>query len=364
MNKNTISDKQGILLMTIFIIGTTSIQVTGIKAKQDVWIAIILATLLSMPVLYTYSYINSISNNDNVFNVIQNCFGKLVGNIIILLMSLFIIQNTCEVLINVAFFITTVSLRETPICIFLICIIFLCNWIIKEGIEVIGRWSEFFIFLLIFFLISTLFLLVKDMNGKNLLPIFSNGFKPIFRGAFDALMFPITQTVVFVFAFSSLTNDKSPYKIYFIGVLIGMFLLILISLINISMLGVDRVMSIYHPTYFSVGKIKLGNFLQRLEIISATIFILGAFVKISIYLLASCKGISYVLNCSDYRVISTPISLIIINITYISFENIMEFWEWTGDAWNYFALVFQIIIPMIIFISLLIKKNIAYKNRG
>ncbi len=363
MNKNTISDKQGIILMTIFIIGTTSIQVTGINAKQDVWAALILATLLSLPIFYTYAYINNISNNIDVFNVIQNSFGKLLGNIIILLMSLFILETACEVLINVAFFITTVSLRETPIYVFLISIMFLCNWIVKEGIEVIGRWSEFFIFIILFFLIITPFFLIKDMDVENLLPIFNNGFKPIFRGAVDTLMFPITEAIVFVFAFSSLKNDKSSYKIYFIGLLIGVFFLILISLNNILILGVDRVVSIYHPTYFSVGKINVGNFFQRLEIISATIFILGAFVKVSIYLLATCKGFSYVLNCSDYRVISTPISLIIISIAYISFENIMEFWEWTGGAWNYFALVFQIIIPVIIFIGLLIKKNIAYKNR-
>ncbi|CAH2215149.1 GerAB/ArcD/ProY family transporter [Tepidibacter aestuarii] len=363
MNKNTISDKQGIILMTIFIIGTTSIQVTGIKAKQDVWASLILATLLAMPIIYIYAYINSISNNDDVFNVIKNCFGKSLGNIIILFISLFILQTVCEVLINVAFFITTTGLRETPIYVLLICIMFLCNWIVKEGVEVIGRWSEFFILILVIFLIFTLFFLIKDMDVQNLFPIFSNGFKPIFKGAFDALMFPITQTIVFVFALSSLKNDKSPYKIYFIGLLIGIFFIILISLTNILTLGIDRVMSTYHPTYFSVRKINLGNFFQRLEIISATIFILGAFVKISIYLLAACKGISCVLNCSDYRLISTPISLIIINITYVSFESIIEFWEWTGDLWNYYALVFQIVIPSIIFIGILIKKNVAYKDR-
>lgn len=49
MNKEVISDKQGIPLIIMFIVGSSSIFIMGLEAKQDLWIAIILSFLMALP---------------------------------------------------------------------------------------------------------------------------------------------------------------------------------------------------------------------------------------------------------------------------------------------------------------------------
>ncbi|WP_340147249.1 GerAB/ArcD/ProY family transporter [Ruminiclostridium josui] len=55
MLKEQISDKEGIILLLMFIIGTTMIIGAGGNAKNDAWISAILATVFFIPMLLIYS---------------------------------------------------------------------------------------------------------------------------------------------------------------------------------------------------------------------------------------------------------------------------------------------------------------------
>lgn len=357
MKKEITSDKQGIILITMFIIGTNSMQPTGMVAKQDIWLAIITGTLMALPMFYIYARLHSIFPNKDVFDVIEFCFGKFFGKIIMLLITLFIIETASEVLINLGFFINTVALPETPPLIPDALMIILCAWIVKEGIEIMGRWSNFFIIILVCFLLIATVLLIPNMDINNLRPTLANGPKPILKGAFAALMFPFTEVIPFIIAFSSFQMKKSPYKVYIFGLLLGSILLLIISLTTILVLGVNESSILYHPTYFSVSRINIGDFLQRIEVLAAMIFIIGAFVKISVYLLGACRGFAKIFECKDYRFIVIPIALLILSYSYFTTESIMDFYEWTADEWNYYALIFQVILPILIWITAEIKNK-------
>lgn len=49
MNKEVISDKQGINLVILFIMGSTLVIGTGAEAGKDSWLAIIIAIIFSFP---------------------------------------------------------------------------------------------------------------------------------------------------------------------------------------------------------------------------------------------------------------------------------------------------------------------------
>ncbi len=114
-----------------------------------------------------------------------------------------------------------------------------------------GGWSEFFIIILVCFLLVSSLLLIPSMDINNLKPSLANGSKLIFKGAFAAFMFPFTETIPFTIAFSAFQREKSPYKVYSIGLLLGSIIILAISLINILVLGVNTTSSLYHPTYYS-----------------------------------------------------------------------------------------------------------------
>ena len=55
MNAEDISNKQGIMAITLFIMGSTLILGAGAQAKQAVWVALLIAVAIAVPVLFIYA---------------------------------------------------------------------------------------------------------------------------------------------------------------------------------------------------------------------------------------------------------------------------------------------------------------------
>ncbi len=355
MNKEVISDTHGICLMTMFIIGTSSMQVSGLASEQDLWLSIVISILMAVPLMFVYSRLYELFPGKNILDVAEICFGKFIGKILIALFAFYMIEETFEILRNAAQFIYTVGLIETPLIIPTIFITLLCIFIVKEGIEVMSRFSKIFLPILIGFILLFCLSSIPNMDLNNIYPILSNGIKPILKGSFQTFVFPFAQTVGFTIVFSSLSQKKSSYHIYFTSLFLGGILVFILSITGLLVLGTYATTSVYHPTYFAAARISIGPYLRGIEILISTTLLLAAFIKISIFLLASCIATAHLFNFKDYRFIITPIALFSLNLSSFMVDNIKEFWEWTDKAWYYFALPFQVILPIFIWVFAEIK---------
>jgi spore germination protein KB len=193
------------------------------------------------------------------------------------------------------------------------------------------------------------------LKAENLMPVLGNGIRPVLKGTLSAFTFPFGETVVFTGILSSLQRSRSVKKVYLTGLLIAGFFITISSLRNIMVLGVEDLSSVYFPSYSVIGRINIGNFLQRMEVAVSMVFILAGFVKISVCLLAACKGLSKLFGYTDYRFLVIPVTLLMVNLSYILYENIMEMFEWAFKVFPYYALLFELILPVMIFAALEIK---------
>lgn len=357
VNKEVISDKQGILIIIMFILGTSSIFVTGLEAQNDIWLAVILSILAALPIILIYARLHYIFQGEDLFSIIEICFGKFIGKVIGIIYVWFIFHTGTSVLMNWTQFVITVTFPETPIVIVTIIAIILSIWIVKEGIEVIGRWVSLFLLFVICIIISGIILSIPNMDIDNVQPLLYNGIKPVLKGAYSVFMFPFTQLVVITMSISNFRRKRSSFKIYILGLFIGGVLILLTSLSNILVLGVDIASNTYYPSYDSATKINIGNLLQRMEILVAIGFTLTAFLKISIYLLATCKGITKVFGYTDYRFIVTPIALLMINLSIFLNDSLMDYFSYITEVWIYYAFPFHVILPIIIWIVAEIRKK-------
>lgn len=357
MNKEVISIKQGIFIIILFLTGSTSIFVTGLDAKKDSWLAIILAFFMVLPMILIFARLHALFPCKDLFGIIRICFGKFIGNIIIIIFTLYFFYWTSDVLNNYGFFIWTNSLTDTPKIIIVISFGFFCIWSIKEGIEVLGRSAAFLVIISIASILIAVLLLIPEMNFNNIRPVFHDGAKPVLKGAYSVFTQPFVQTIAFTAAFTNLKGKKSSYKVYFIGLLIGGILTLMVSVTNILVVGAKNATNMYYPSYVSVSRINIYGFLQRLEVIIALVFILGGFIKISILLLCTCKGITRIFDYKDYRFIIIPISLLIINVAYFQYDNVQHYFTFNSEIWASYFLPFHIILPIIIWIVAEIKNK-------
>lgn len=357
MNKEVISDKEGIFVIIVFILGTATMLVRGIEAKQDFWISLILALVIALIMAYLYARIHFLFPGKDLLDILQLCFGTIIGNIIGLLYVWFTFYLSTLVVCDYGYYITSVSLNETPMIVLNTIVILLSTYAVKKGLNVIVRWSQAFTPTLFILLSSFILLLIPEMKISNIQPILYNGIKPIIRGSFSAFSFPFAEIVVFTMCFSHFKSDNSPFRIYLKGLLISGIILILISTANVLVLGSDFVLISYFPAHTAAAKVSIGNLLERMEVILDLIFILATFIKLSVCLLATGKIFGKILGFDDYRILVTPIALLIANLSYFLHDSIMHFFRWDIEIWPYFAFPFQVIFPICLFIVAKIKNK-------
>lgn len=361
--KETISNKQGITILILFLLGSNVVLGVGGAAKKDMWLAVILGFIFVLPAIYIYARLLYLFPRKNLHEILSLVFGNFLGKIISLIYIWFSIHVGALYLSDFSNFINTVGLPETPRIVPDLCFIFLCAFGVKLGIEVISRWSEFFftiiiIILLIIFLFST-----KNFRSENILPILNGGISPILSSAFSVFAFPLSEAVIFTIIFSSLQNKNSYFKVYFSGVAIASLILLTVAFTNILVLGPYIFSLNYYPSYVTVGRISLGDFVQRLDILVSVGFLVSGFVSISLCILAASKGISNFFNFSDYKFIVYPVAILILNISYFVFNDPMEIQKYSKID-PYYKLLIAGILPIIILIFAEIKVHLKKSKKA
>jgi len=357
MKNEVISERQAITLLIMFIIGSSFLLGSATQAKQDAWISTIIAILCSIILLLMYSRILSLYPGKDLFDIIQIVMGKFIGNIISILMIWYAFHLGALVLRNLSEFTNVLVLTDTPVVVPMLFFTILLVWSLKLGIEVLGRWSEFFILLVIaiFVFMSLLTIPLIDMN--RLKPILGNGLVPILKGTFSSFCFPFGETVVFTMVFSNISKIKNYKKTFMIGLLIGGGLIFLATFRNVLVLGGETLSRVYFATPTVISLIHVGDLFQRLDMMVAIEFLVCVFVKVSICIFAACNGISKVFGFNDYRFIATPVSLLMLSFSFIIFKSTMEMSSWATNIYPYYAFTFEVTIPLLILIMAEIKSR-------
>jgi spore germination protein KB len=351
MGKESITQKQGIVMMVTFILGSSLVLGTGAEAKHDVWIAILIAILMAIPIFFVYARLLSIFPGKGLYEILDDVFGKVLGKIIALPFIWFAFHMGSLVIRNFTEFITTVSIPETPQYIIAIFMTLLCIWGVNAGIEVIGRWSSIILPVLIILIIAVTFLFAPMLEFRNLKPVLYDGLKPVLDSAFSVFAFPLAETVIFTMILNNLRNNSNSYKIYYYSLLLGGLIILLVSVRSLIVLGVANISIMYFPSYSSVRLINIGDFLQRIEVSVTVVFLFAGFVKINMCLYVASDGLARVLNIRNYRQIVAPVGLLMMLLANIIYRNSMEMFEWANKIYKYYAFPFEIILPLIILLA-------------
>lgn len=355
MNKEIISNRQGIILVILFIFGSTLVIGTAGEAKKDLWLAVLISIIYALPVLMAYVKLLCMFPRKDIFDILKLVFGNLLGKIISLLFIWYALHLGSLVLYNFSEFVGSVGLNQTPKLVFMSSFMLICVWGVKAGIEVIGRCAEIlFTFFSIIMILSTL-LSFSNVKLRNLLPVLENGIRPVLTGAFSGFAFPLGETVIFLMIFSCLQEKKSVFKSFIFGLLITGGALVFLGARNIAVLGSHIASLVYYPEFNIIARINIGHFFQRLESAVSIVFVITGFFKISMCLLGASKGISKLFNIEDYRFIVIPTALIILNLGFFVTKDIMELRNWNRQIYPYYAFIFQVILPIIVLISAKIR---------
>ncbi|WP_255505283.1 GerAB/ArcD/ProY family transporter [Lysinibacillus sphaericus] len=360
MEKEIISSRQFMIITLLFSIGTAILiipaSVTS-EAKQDAWIAAIIGVVLSLPIVKLFVALGNRTPTLTFVEANEKILGRFFGKFTAIGFIIISLLSAGELLYFIGIFMKTEIMPETPTMAFAFMFSIIIIYAAFLGIEVFARSAEIlcpiFILIFIFFVIC----ISPSIQIENIQPIMETPKKSLFFSMIRFISLFSFPLVVLLMIFPSAVNvQKSAQKGFYIGAILGGIVLITIITLSILVLGPANTASRTFPSYSLAQRISIGNFLQRIEVIMATMWVISIYIRTFMYFYASVIGIAQICKIKNHRPLIFPLGMIILGLSQIVHPNIIHSDIYNRDIWPIFSFVLMILLPLVLLLVSMIRK--------
>lgn len=358
MEKGRISALQMSMMIYPTIVATAILSVPSVTAryaKNDLWLSPIVASILGFMTVYIAYKLYQLYPKQTLIQYSEKIIGRFGGKFLATLFLFFYIQITGQITRAYAEFVVGSFLFHTPISIVMSSMIFLSALILGGGLEVLGRAAQLFFPIFVFPLIFLIILIFPDFEFKNIFPILAEGVKPPLKGAIVPSVW-FSEFFLISFLLPYVSDSKNIKKYAMITVLAVMMTLVMVNLIVYSVLG-QTTASRFYPLMQIARYISIADFFEHLESVVMAIWVVGAFIKISVFYYSAAIGTAQWLNLSDYRLIVWPLGIIIMAFGFWSLPDVMVIQRFNIGTFPPYGIIMNTIIPMFLLIVAFIRKR-------
>jgi spore germination protein KB len=280
----------------------------------------------------------------------EKILGKWLGKLASVLYLFYIFQIIAGGYRGIGDFFTTQVMVETPSQV--IMILFLLTGIIgvRLGLEVICRTAVIFLPWILLLLFLLFIFLIPLIKLENLQPIFGDGIKPIIYGSYSQLGLPYLQLHILLMVTPFVTEKAEVKKAFYLGTVIGGIILSIFVLFCILVLGADFTSRQAYPTYVLGKKISIGNFLERVEVIVAIIWIFTIYFKVTICYYGLTLGLAQLFGLKDYKILIFPSAFLILPFSIFMTPNVVHLNNYIAKTLTPFSLTICFFLPLLLLI--------------
>ncbi|MBY0120974.1 endospore germination permease [Bacillus sp. S/N-304-OC-R1] len=358
MEKVKISSLQMAMLMYPTILATAILSVPSITAnfaKQDLWLSPIIASTIGFVTMLVAYKLHKLFPGKTIIEFNEIIIGKVPGKIVSIIFILFYMQTSGLIIRDYGEFIVSSFLYKTPLIVIMSSMVALCAFMVHAGLEALSRVGQilFPLFILPFFFL--ILLLSPFFEVGNILPILEKGIMPPLKGAYP-LSGWFTEVFIIIFLLPYLTDKQKGLKYGMLSILGVMITLVLVNLTVLFVLGLTT-SSKQYPLMNVSRYISYADFFENLDSITMAVWILGAFIKISVFYYAVVLGTAQLLNLTDYRPFVWPIGILLIELSYWSMPNMIYFNEHSKTYFSLYAAAIQTMLPILLLTVAFIRKK-------
>ncbi|MGO4886427.1 GerAB/ArcD/ProY family transporter [Anaerobacillus sp. MEB173] len=312
----------------------------------DGWIAILIGGAIIMTLVYFYTKLQRYFPGQSLFQYIAQ--GPL-GNVITYLLTLLLVIYFMLIVAYVLRIVTVVTkmylLNQTPAEVITLIFILLITYAVKKQTQGIVHLNLLFvpIILVLLFLLTTFSL--PEVKIENLRPVLAEGIHPILTGVKEAIFSVLGIEILFFFMSSMKAKD---IKALPLNLSIGVVLLtyIAVTVMSYTVFSFEITKYIMFPTIEIAKQVEIpGGFLERLDSLMLTIWLLAVFNTLSIYHFLAVETIKkYIFKRLSINTIVTILAFLIFILTFLP-ESAIELFEWTPfiSYMGFFLIIFCIL---------------------
>ena len=356
-------------LMMLFEIGSTTVFGLGIDAKQDAWLAVLIAMIFGFGLVWIYTEIQKYYPEKNLADILTAVLGKWIAFPLILLYALEFFWIATLNFREFGELISMILLPSISLSIILAVFMITAVYTLFLGYEVLARLGEIMYPLILFFILS-IFVLIgfsdqADMN--RLQPVLGNGIKPVLKAAVPTLVnFPFGEMVVFLMYWRYVNKKGSVRKTAFwVTVTIGILLSSVLALM-VAVLDVPFVTNSTIPIYEVIKLINIADIITNLDSIATVVQFIGGFFKMTIHFYGGVLAVKSLLKIDNEKWLIALFGVFWTWFSIVYYPNLL-FHRWAGlkISITYFYsgfTVMEIVCPVLI-LMIVILKNKLRKQR-
>lgn len=366
LEKGKISKGQFMILNFLFMIGSSTLIATPMvinQAKQDGWISGFMALGFGLILVRIYGSLAKHHPNETLIEICQSILGKWLGKFVAFLYFLFFLILTSGLVRIIGDLITTKIMTETPMIAIEIAFIIIVIYGVYLGLETFARTAEMVLPWVLMFFILVMLSLIPEIEMKNILPILDGGFNPSIRGTYRLMGIPYLDIVIFLMISPYVVNSVKIGKELFISTFVGGTLLTCVITLAIVVLGTELSSKLNYPLFDLAQRIDIGNFIQRIEVLSGGIVFIAMFIKIVISYYSMILSLAQILELKKFNILSIPLGILVLTFSLFLFPNIIYFQMFTNDVWTPFSFIYGFFFPLLLLIVDIMKRKIGSLNR-
>ncbi|MBW4081483.1 endospore germination permease [Paenibacillus sp. S150] len=314
-------------------------------AEQDAPLAILLSTFFGVLIAAVVGSAVRCTNGAPFLVWIGEKSSPVVATVLGLFMLQFYLDTTATILREFANFLKDNVLVNTPVSVLCMLILFITIYMVRQGLEAIARVNSLVILLYLFFVPLYVFGLSNEMNVHRLLPMFDHSLVELTLASITPTTW-MSEVAVLLFLAPYLQYPQKARLIGWTG-LIFVSVLMMFSLITALMVfGPDFIKLSSYPGFAAVGIVHIGRFIEKLDILFISYWVLSIYLKLSIFLFATVECFKQTFRISSSRPFIGALGLLIVLeclFTWQSTEK-LNLYNKEGRFLTFF--LFNVLVPL------------------
>ena len=323
-------------------------------AEQDTWISVLAALILTVPPALMYARMTKLMPEMNIYEMAEAAMGKRCAKITGIVFGAYCLHVASMVLGTYAEFIHLTSLFRTPVAVitFLPCAV--CVYLAISGEKVLTKWCGIVFAVIIFEFIAMSAYSAYVFDAKNLMPVLNHSADDIGRAGFKIAAMSLGEIVIVMSVIGGMKKGVKNYKIFLLPVISAGILLTALFVRNCGILGVPALKTMYFPGYKAASLIKIKDFLERIEILLSSVYILAGAAKMAIAVIGASRGAANAFSVKNHKKLVIPVGVLSAVLSLTMFGSIVERLVFM-ESRHYYSLFFQIALPAVIWMAAEIK---------
>lgn len=314
-------------------------------AEQDAPMAIIMSTLAGLLIAAIVGTVIQNNNGAPFLDWVSEQSSPVVSTILGLLMLQFYLDTTATILREFVNFIKDNVLVETPVTILVFLILFITIYMVRQGIESIARVNTLVILLYFVFVPLYLFGLLSDLNVHNLLPMFDHNLAELTLASLTPTAW-MSEVAVLLFLAPYLQYPKRARIIGWTGLLFVSALMMFSLISALMVFGPDYIKLSTYPGFSTVGIIRIGRFIEKLDILFISYWVLSIYLKFAIFLFVTVECFKQTFRVSSSRPFIGALGLLIALECLFTWQSSAKLNMYNKEGRFVVFFLFNVLVPL------------------